>query len=106
MHLTHHQGQETDYQSRQEELLRACLAIFGLRVVTVAEFFLSLGRAVRYRLRHGLPLDQIANGYGLPISECLLVLQYAESSDAFKLQALVEDWSWQKIREGLCSGKG
>src|SRR5262245_19693420 len=97
------QTQQVEDACSQQELLFRWLSMLGVRFVTMAEFYLSLGRAVRLRLRHGATLEEISCGSGLPIYECLLTLQYAESDEVLKFQALVENWSWEKIKENLRS---
>lgn len=66
-----------------------------------ADLYLSVGRAVRDCIRHGLPLPLIAQSTQTTIEECLLALQYFESSNGFKLETLVEGWSWSRITEAL-----
>jgi hypothetical protein len=101
MSTMNYQDLEADYLARHEELVYKCLAAFGLRLVTVAEFFLSFGTAIQDRVHHGLSLDQVAHDYGVPTYECWMALQYARSSEGYKFQSLVENWSWPRIKAGL-----
>ncbi|MBI3466432.1 MAG: hypothetical protein HY000_25750 [Planctomycetes bacterium] len=95
----------TNKWDRRAELLgvRLRAEVKAARPVSVAEFYLAVGQAVRRALRGGLPREAIARGIGLPICECELALVYANSADWLKLRALVEDWSWKRIKDSLRS---
>ena len=92
---TNKQGQNEQLRGERITLQREA----AMRPATVAEFYLAVGQAVRWRLRHGLPQEAMARGIGLPVSECMLALRYAESPDWLKLRALVEDWLWKTIKD-------
>lgn len=70
---------------------------FATNLVSDAELYLSVGRAVRDCLRQGLSLSLIAQSAHMTVEECLLALRYIESSNGFKLEALVEEWPWSRI---------
>ncbi len=70
------------------------------------DIYLAVGRAVRDCLRLGLPLQFIAQTTEMTVDECWLASKFAESSNGFKLQALVEDWSWSKIKAELIELEG
>ena len=93
----------TKHQGRRGTLVSKLLTMQteAMRAFTVAEFYLAIGRAVRYLLRHGWPMDTVAGRIGLPTSECHLALKYADSPDVLKLRALVENWSWEKIKQSV-----
>ena len=66
-----------------------------------AEFYLATGNVVVHFVRGGAPLDVVARRFNQPVSDCWLYMRYAESSDSFKLRALVEEWPWEKIKQQL-----
>ena len=72
--------------------------------LTAAEFYLAVGRVVHFAVDQGIPLNQLGRRLGLPTSACLLAREYASSPDWLKLRALVEDWSWDEIKEKVRRG--
>lgn len=62
-----------------------------------SELYLLIGHAVRDCMRNGLSLPLIAHSAHTTVEECLLALKYFESSNGFKLEALVEEWPWSRI---------
>ena len=78
---------DTTYQSPGERLLR-------------------LGSLVRFLLRHGLGLPQVAHELGVGAKVCLLAVAFRTAPDGFKFQALVEDWNLLAIRTRLQSDLG
>jgi hypothetical protein len=73
----------------------------GRRAISQAELYLLAGKIVRHRTRRGHNPQAIANSLGMTIVECLCALQYAESSPALILRALVDEWPWKKIKQHL-----
>lgn len=67
------------------------------KFVSDSELYLSIGRAVRDCMRNGLSLPLIAHSAHTTVEECLLALKYFESSNGFKLEAMVEEWPWSRI---------
>jgi hypothetical protein len=70
-------------------------------VITEAEFYLNAGRTVRRQLRHGRSPQAIARVLQMSVSEALDALRFAESSPALLLRALLEAWSWERIKQNL-----
>ncbi len=73
-------------------------------LITAAEFYLAVGTVVHFAVGRGIPLHQVCRRLGLPTSACLLAREYANSPDWLKLRALVEDWSWDEIKEKVRRG--
>ncbi|MBI1903721.1 MAG: hypothetical protein HY000_16770 [Planctomycetes bacterium] len=70
-------------------------------IVTEAEFYLNAGRTVRRRIRRGHRPPAIARALDMSVVEAFYALRYAESSPSLVLRALVEAWSWEKIKQSL-----
>ena len=73
------------------------------RPLSDAELHLSVGIALQACLRHGMSLPSIARKAQASLEECELSLKYAESSNEFKFQALVESWPWSRITAALAA---
>lgn len=69
--------------------------------ITEAEFYLAEGKTIRRQLRRGYHLHVITRALGMPLAEGSFALRYAGSSPALILRALVENWSWTKIKRSL-----
>ncbi|MGD9720115.1 MAG: hypothetical protein AB7O59_08240 [Pirellulales bacterium] len=70
-------------------------------LITEADFYLVAGKTIRRRLRRGHQVDAVARALGIPLAECLFALRFAGGSPAVILRALVENWSWTKIKQSL-----
>ncbi len=68
-----------------------------------ADWHLFVGRAVRDCLRRGIPLPSIAESAQTTVEECLLSLKFAEGHAGLKLEAFVEDWTWEEIVAAMWS---
>lgn len=79
----------------EDFLTRLCCLI--PRPTVPAERYLAIGDVVCFGLRQGFAIKDIARGLRIPISECLLAREFAESSTRLKFRALVEKWSWGQI---------
>ena len=71
------------------------------RRITEAEFYLTIGKIMRKWLRRGCHSETLAHRLEIPLVESMFALRYADSSPALILRALVEDWSWKKIKQSL-----
>ncbi|MBI3836626.1 MAG: hypothetical protein HY288_01660 [Planctomycetia bacterium] len=69
--------------------------------ITEADFYLAAGKTIRRQLRRGHQIDVIARALDIPLAEGLFALRYAGSSPALILRALVENWSWTKIKRSV-----
>ena len=61
------------------------------------EWLLRLGRLIRFLVRHGAELRQIAQELGAGEKLCVLARTFVAAPDCLKLRALVEDWSLTRI---------
>ena len=71
------------------------------RRITEAEFYLTVGKIMRKWLRRGRHPETLVHGPEIPLVESMFALRYVDSSPALILRALVEDWSWNKIKQSL-----
>ena len=65
------------------------------------ESLLRLGRLVRFLVRHGAELRQVAKELELRDKLCVLATRFLAAPDCLKLRALVEDWSLTSIQSTL-----
>ncbi len=72
-----------------------------IHVISDAEYYLLVGKDVRRRLRRGRRAESISRSHQLPAADTLAAQRFAESSSAFVLRALVEEWPWPQIKCGL-----
>lgn len=75
-------------------------------VVAEAEFCLAVGRLLRRLVRRGMRIETIARQYHVSVAECMSAIQYADSPPKMILRALVEDWTWDKIKRHLHDSAG
>lgn len=68
-----------------------------------ADWHLFLGRAVRDCLRRGIPLPSIAESAQTSVEDCLISLKFSEGHAGLKLEALVDDWTWEEIVAAMWS---
>ena len=62
---------------------------------------LRLGKLVRFLLRHGCTLDDVAGDLAVGQRVCNLALAFATAPDWLKFRALMEDWNLLAIRTEL-----
>lgn len=71
--------------------------VLAMRPFSDAEWHLLVGIAVRACLRQGQSLPLVAQSAQTTLDECLLSLRFVEASAGLQLEALVEEWSWNRI---------
>ena len=69
--------------------------------VTEADMYLTAGKIVRWGVRRGYRVEVISRAIGLSLSEGFSALCYAEGSPRLILEALVEGWTWERIKSSL-----
>lgn len=70
---------------------------------TDAERYLVLGKTLVRLRRRGLPIGLLCHALRVPMPDCQAAVDFADSSPATILRALVEDWPWLQIRQVLQS---
>lgn len=96
MHHTHKRGRNRDRCDP-----RSFARDEGGTIVTEAEFCLAVGRLLKRLVRRGVRIETLARQYHISVSEGLSAVQYADSSPAMILRALIEDWTWDRIKRHL-----
>lgn len=70
-----------------------------------AEWLLELGKCVNRQMRRGAGIEEVAQQLFANPVHCKLALVLYRASDVFKLRAMVEDWSWERLVSelgGIC----
>lgn len=62
-----------------------------------AEWLLDLGKCVERQSRRGAGIEEVAQKLFANPVHCKLALLLYRNGAAFKLRALIEDWSWDQI---------
>ncbi len=70
-------------------------------VSTDAERYLVLGKTLARLRRRGLSIGLLCRALRVPMPDCQAAAQFADSSPATILRALVEDWPWLQIRQAV-----
>ena len=73
---------------------------------STGESLLRLGSLVRFLLRHGSGMDEVAGDLGVGDKVCALSLAFHTAPDWFKFRAIVEGWNALAIRSQLRSLSG
>ena len=68
-----------------------------------AEFLLDLGRRVRKQIHRRATIGEASRQLGAALDCCRLAVAFVYSSDLTKLQAMVEDWSLERISRELAA---
>lgn len=72
-----------------------------INIISDAEYYLLVGRGAIKRLRRGSKIGSVCQAFELPADEVIFALHYARSSSVLQFRALVEDWTWLRIKAAL-----
>jgi len=87
--------------SRRRRSKRSDARDEDIQVLSDAEFYLLLGKRSRWGLSHpGCP-ELIRPAVQLAAADIVAARRFAESPSSFVLRALIEEWSWQRIKSEL-----
>lgn len=78
-------------------ILQEAPNVLAMRPFSDAEWHLLVGVAVRACLRQGLSLPLIAQSAQTTLDECGHSFRFVDASAGLKLEALVENWYWNRI---------
>ncbi len=72
-----------------------------IHVISEAEYYWFVGISARSQLQKGNSLESIGRRYRLATEDVTAAMCFAGGSDVLVLHALVEEWSWARIKSRL-----
>lgn len=69
------------------------------------EYILAIGKIVHSRLRQGREIESLTTILNCQIESLVVAKEFASSSPALVLKALLEDWSLREIRNAVCKSE-